>query len=110
MIYMGKTPRIKSTILGISIAIILALFIGYGISTFYKEPKYDDFCDDKLSFVQVDNEVDCLSIGGQWTATPIPQSIEKDGIVKKGYCDAQYTCREEYGVEREIYNRNVFIF
>jgi len=37
--------KLKQVILGIAIIIILTFFIHVGIRTFYKEPKYEDFCD-----------------------------------------------------------------
>ena len=36
--------QLKEKILAISIAIVFAFFVGYGINTFYKEPKYEDYC------------------------------------------------------------------
>ena len=36
--------KIKGIALSAAIAIILALFVNVGVATFYKEPKYEDFC------------------------------------------------------------------
>ena len=109
-VVMEKTPRIKNTILGIAIALVLVLFIGYGINTFYEEPEYDDYCDESLYKVRIDNEEECIKIGGQWTLTPIrPVLEEKNETIIEGYCEQDYTCRKEYESVREIYNRNVFV-
>ena len=107
---MEKIPRIKSTILGISIAIVLVLFIFYGINTFYERPQYEDYCEENLNRIQIDNEGECIQIGGQWTITPLRVIESEENETKiKGYCDSTYTCRSEFEDVREIYNRNVFI-
>jgi len=105
---MKQTPKSKNAILGISIAIVLALFIGYGIDTFYDEPDFEDYCDEKRETIDISNEDDCLALGGQWTSIPTEKKLESN-LTKEGYCDAAYTCRKEYDSAREIYNRNVFI-
>jgi len=111
--------KIKKNILSISIAIILVLFIAYGISTFYKSPKRDDFCEEDISKKQAYSEEECLELGGRWdqsTTRPMPASvktndeseIETEDVTVEGQCDKDYTCRKEYDDEREIYNRDVF--
>ena len=99
---------LKRTILGISIAIILALFVGYGINTFYKPPKYEDFCEEELLRKIISTEEECLEVGGQWNVAP-ERIIEEDKTVIKGFCNPNYTCEKEFRDVMEIYNRNVFI-
>jgi len=83
--------KIKQTILAISIAIIFAFFVFYGIWAFYKGPKYENFCTDvynsagaesglsqealiaqpipSKTFPQTfENESACTAVGGKWTA------------------------------------------
>ena len=38
--------NLRKWVLAFAIAIVLNLFINYGISVFYKAPQYDDFCKD----------------------------------------------------------------
>ena len=35
---------LKQRILTVAIAVMLVLFIGFGIDTFYNSPKYEDYC------------------------------------------------------------------
>jgi hypothetical protein len=104
-----KVSKTKLVLLAVGIAIILALFIGYGISTFYKQPKYDMYCT-KL-YVQYLSRETCEANGGRWYepgeegARPIPV---KEGE-SEGWCDPNYTCSEQYQTYRENYNRNVFV-
>ncbi|MBI3036962.1 hypothetical protein HYY73_04415 [Candidatus Woesearchaeota archaeon] len=40
--------NLKKWVLAVAIAIVLNLFVNYGISVFYKAPQYDDFCKDSM--------------------------------------------------------------
>lgn len=103
--------KIKKNLLSVAIAIILVLFIAYGINTFYKSPKYDDFCSEDLYKQQAYSEEECLALGGKWdqrTTRPIKVEADSDATTTEGWCDVQYTCREEYDDAREVYNRDVF--
>jgi uncharacterized membrane protein YkgB len=103
-----EISKLKRTILGISIAIILVLFIGYGINTFYKPPKYEDFCEEGITRKIISTEEECLAVGGQWNVQPETPVGENEPIIK-GFCNPDYTCNKEFRSENEIYNRNVFI-
>ena len=103
-----EISKLKRTILGISIAIILALFVGYGINTFYKPPKYEDFCNESIRVKIISTEEECLSVGGQWNVHP-ETPIGEDKPIIKGFCNPNFTCEKEYRDVSEIYNRNVFI-
>ncbi|MBD3354500.1 hypothetical protein GF361_00785 [Candidatus Woesearchaeota archaeon] len=83
----GFTSRLKHNILMIGIAIIFALFVGYGIDTFYEAPEYEDFC----------NESERLR------PVKLNQSDMEEFNAK------QNQCWEQYDAAREPYNRNVFI-
>jgi len=100
---MAKQSTLKKYILILSIAIVLALFIGFGISSVYDEPKYQDFCEEK--FIEIETQEECEDIGGQWNAQG-PRPVAEP--VRKGFCDTHFTCRQEYDDNRNIYNRNVF--
>lgn len=113
-----QISKLKRTILGISIAIILVLFIGYGINTFYKSPEYEDFCEEKFpepvriekediskcDAVQTANEAfedSCYRQGGI-----VRYETDEDGCQVANECDM---CNKEYREVMGIYNRNVFI-
>lgn len=98
--------NIKEKLLSIAIAIVLVFFIIYGINTFYKNPRYEDFCQE-IPLKQNITEDECLGIGGKWTSERIPVI---EGQPKQiGYCDPTYTCRQEYDTSREKYDKIVFI-
>ena len=126
---------VKNIILGISIAIIFAFFVGFGISAFYESPERSDFCDEEKSFRAYQTEEECQTQGGKWQAygekprAAIPEnqllctrtytSDEDEYILNcrsqespdslTGYCDIDFYCHQEYEDVNEKYNRNVFI-
>jgi hypothetical protein len=125
--------KTKQVLLSIGIAIIFAFFIGFGINTFYKSPKYDDYCI-RENFREIKNETNCIQANGKWTSydyyeKPMPvnkqltcSKIEENNtniilncnffeekFINEGYCDLYFTCNEEFQKKREEYNRNVFI-
>lgn len=123
--------RIKVVILGIGIAIVLAFFFGYGIDTFYKSQKYEDFCGEIGELKTYSSEEACKDNGGKWIEheklLPIEKGQylctkgpEKDGAFTfncevnelerdSGHCESDYYCREEFDDSRQVYNRNVFV-
>jgi len=99
--------KVKQNILSISIAIILALFIGYGIQTFYPTPKYEDFCNETfMPKAPIATENECLTVGGKWSTYPI---MVGDKTQLSGSCDSEFTCRQNFNDTLTPYNRNVFI-
>ena len=113
-----KTSRLKKTILGIAIALVLVFFLGYSVNTFYEEPKHDDFCKDIDYRIPVDSCEDYDHVSGEFERPiPVPEGkgcycyeIDKEGNKK---CDAdnpEYTkCSEEYRDVREKHGRTSFI-
>ncbi|MAE43229.1 hypothetical protein CMO93_05635 [Candidatus Woesearchaeota archaeon] len=114
--------KIKIVILGISIAIILAFFFGYGINTFYKPPEHKDYCkegefypraefyqkpivdeSEKCEYIEPDESLrlECTEKEGQ-----ITPKRDENGCIESYYCEM---CYKEFDNIREIYNRNVFI-
>lgn len=116
-----KNINYKKLILVLGIIIVLNLFFNYGINTFYKEPKYEDFCKPELSSKVYNLEDECKNAGGMWSANPsfytedasksvpVPQPVVKDIKEPRGWCDVQYSCRKDFEGARDFYNRNVFI-
>ncbi|MBN2458556.1 hypothetical protein JXB31_05490 [Candidatus Woesearchaeota archaeon] len=98
--------RIKQVILSVSIAVVFALFIGYGISAFYKSPEYQDFCGG-IEVAKQFREEDCDAVGGKWT--PRTYDCPEGTECVSGFCDATYECSRDYDSKREVYDRNVFV-
>lgn len=99
-----------SIILGIMI--VLNLFFNYALSLVYKSPEYIDFCPNEQVVNVPDNQNKCVAKGGQWTdnayyGKPVPAG--EIVPAPRGYCDLQYTCRQNFEAAHKSYNRNVFI-
>lgn len=114
--------KIKETILGISIAIVLMLFIIFGISAFYKEKKYDDFCQgvmfDKPYPFGIPREYNaslCKTIEDKNSAIELNCTKSKGAMIYETDLNGCRTakecsyCTRDYNDFRNIYNRNVFI-
>lgn len=110
----------KKIILVLAIVIVLNLFINYGIDTFYKQPKWDDFCLAGRSDRSLDAKDKCEAAGGKWTGQegvdwsktmkPIPVPAEQRDIsVPAGWCDPDFNCRAGFEKVDNLYKRNVFI-
>lgn len=119
--------KVKQTLLAISIALILAFFIGYAINAFYPEPKYEDYCKDMMRPKMIqETEAGCTAEGGTW----INQEKVSPGMtlncneepsvdgeyscmvtsVSGGYCNyKQDTCYDDYQKAMDPHNKVVFI-
>ena len=119
--------NLKKFGLGIAIIIVFSLFINYGIGTFYKAPKYDDFCKPELMRKAVNTKGGCEEIGGIWTENmnyrsalpPAPTIVEgikgvrtpSEAMIGEpvGWCDAYFSCQKSFQEANDIYKRNVFV-
>tara|TARA_Y100000310_G_scaffold243128_1_gene247551 strand:+ start:120 stop:638 length:519 start_codon:yes stop_codon:yes gene_type:complete len=100
------SSKIKETILGISIALVFVFFIVFGMRAVFGEPEYEDFCGERPAQI-IETEQECVSQGGMWNPTsPRPVKLEENIT---GYCEADYTCRNEFEEIRETHNKKVFI-
>lgn len=97
--------NIKNFVLGVAIMVVTISVMVYGINTFYEEPQYNDFCEEYKTPQISETQFQCESAGGKWNSYDAP--VKPEGIT--GYCEADYTCRQEYEKSSEIYRRNVFI-
>jgi hypothetical protein len=95
-----KLPSIKKIGLSLAIIITLNVFFNVGLETFYPEPQYDDFCENRQDRkgLSLEDELTCETNGGDWVAT----------TESEAYCDNQ-SCFDTYDDEREYYARNAFI-
>ncbi|MBD3164390.1 hypothetical protein GF323_04265 [Candidatus Woesearchaeota archaeon] len=129
---MVKSSRLRKVILGIAIALVLVFFLGYGVNTFYEEPKYEDFCGDRTEMRLINTQAECEEKGGRWTENEPVKAIQPNQYIctrlsedaegnirldcresgneaAKGYCDIDYYCRQEYDAAREPHARVSFI-
>jgi small-conductance mechanosensitive channel len=95
---------IKNFLLGIAIIIVTISVVIYGINTFYSKPVYEDFCGEYKTQEIIETQEQCEAIGGQWNSY---QSVKPEEI--SGYCDRDYSCREEYDKGYENFRRNIFL-
>ena len=110
--------KVKQVILSIAIALVLTVFVAYGISVFYESPKYENYCGNQPKPFY-SNQTSCEAENGTWnpsgadpkaaqpcydysTATP---TLTK---CAEGYCDLFLKCGKEFNEVNNVYNRNVF--
>ena len=94
----------------IGIVIVLNLFFNYALSLAYKNPEYETFCPNTSQVVEnVNTQKQCIAIGGQWNPNYYNQPVPAEKTAPQGYCDQQFTCRNNYDAAQKIYDRNVFI-
>jgi len=89
--------KIKFFLIAAGIAVLLPMFIGYAVDTFYPEPDYNDFCEGMPRPVKIGEnmtEESCVSAGGEWS---------------QNYCDFYSRCSKEYEGAMEKYGDKAFI-
>jgi len=98
--------KIKNLILGIVIAILLVLTVGYGINTFYERPDYEDFCP---RVYDIYNQSSCEVAGGTWIdeVDNVKAPVEERMLINR--CQEPTGCYDEYDVASEKYSRNLFL-
>lgn len=99
--------NMKNIVIGIAIVILTFLVIFQGIQTFYPSPKYSDFCEERIAKPIATDQQTCLDFGGQWNDYEGARPIAEGELT--GYCNRDFTCRQEYEDTREIYSKNLFI-
>ncbi len=107
---MKTQPKVLKWSVIIGIIIVVNLFVNYSISLVYKSPKYEAYCPMEQVIEPVNTEAQCVDQGGQWNGNAYQNKPTLAGeIVPAGYCDLQFTCRQNFDAANDIYNRNVFI-
>jgi hypothetical protein len=96
----------KQKLLAVAIGIIFTAFIFYGVSTFYPQPQYDDFCKPMEYPQYINNSEECVDQGGKWNPNFGPREVPK---VSDGYCDIQYECRQSYELGNTKHKKVVFV-
>lgn len=107
---MNTSNRIGRWSIIFGIMIVLNLFFNYTLSLAYKSPEYNAFCPVEQVNVSPDNQKECVDEGGQWNQNnyygqPVPAGVKEP----TGYCDVQFTCRQDYEAANKTYQRNVFV-
>jgi hypothetical protein len=106
---MNTQSKVLKWSLIFGIVIVLNLFFNYTLSLVYKHPNFENFCPNTAQVVEpIETKDACIAVGGQWNgAYPTPDVKNKNAPA--GYCDAQFTCRNNYESAQKVYDRNVFI-
>lgn len=91
----------------IGIIIVLNLFFTYAFALMYEAPEWDDFCAVETRG-QFNSQAECEAVGGLWQdyTTPVREGERE----LTGFCDATYTCQQEFQSAHEEYNKYAFIF
>jgi hypothetical protein len=116
---------VKIWLLAFAIAIVLNLFVNYGISVFYESPQYDDFCQDvgKYRPYETGFPIPAQEIASKDSCAPIDvsQELRDDCNEQKAYISYHYnstgcpteayceTCGVMFDDVNQKHNSNVFI-
>ncbi len=106
---MNNQSKILKWALIIGIVIVVNLFFNYTLSLVYKQPNFEAFCPSTQVIEPVDTKEQCISVGGQWNGNVYNEISPLEKTTPKGYCDQQFTCRNNYDSAQKVYDRNVFI-
>ena len=91
------------------IVIVLNLFFNYALSLAYKAPEFNNFCKMEQVVTVPDTQKVCTDKGGQWTDNAYYSKPVQIGVNEpRGYCDLQFTCRQDYETATKTYDRNIF--
>lgn len=94
--------KIKSAILALVIAIVLASLVGYAVEVFDPSPEWQDYCGDKginrlspLENPKMETQESCeANEGAKW---------------ENNYCNFHYQCQMDYDDAREKHSKTVFL-
>jgi hypothetical protein len=95
----------KRVLISIAIAVIFALFVGYGIEVFHDAPDRNDYCPDDI--YEVEDEEACLEADGKWQ-TYENEVLEPRPVVK-GNCQNPQSCYNNYELITAQHDKIVFI-
>ena len=98
--------KIKEIVLGIAIIVLTIFVTFYGINTLFPKPEYNTYCPEVRTQEFIDTQARCLEVGGKWTEDGYPRPADGKNIT--GYCDVDYTCRQEFDAAMKLRSRNVF--
>ncbi len=95
----------------IGIVIVMNLFFNYALSLAYKAPDYNEYFPQSQVVPNIDNEQECVEMGGQWNANaPAPQAANLNAPkTPDGYCNPDFTKQKQFEVAQKQYDRTVFV-
>jgi len=91
-----ETMNAKQIILAIGIAIVFAMFISYGVETFYPSPDYDDTCGKYYDYSQEQ----CVVENGKW---------DQFSTDSTGFCNPPRSCENKFDEEMEKFSGVFFL-
>jgi hypothetical protein len=107
---MNTQSRIGKWSIIFGIVIVLNLFFNYALSLVYKSPDYLAYCPQTQVVTQPTDQKSCTDKGGQWNAnTYYGKPLVPGETVPPGYCDLEFTCRQDFQKANDTYSRNVFV-
>ncbi len=92
---------------GIALAIMLFGMFNFGTYVFYENPDYQTYCGDYNSRPVYNDKITCEANDGKWTDNNYgvaPKPVD----APIGYCDQDFTCRQEYEEAQKAHNDTVF--
>ena len=92
----------KRVLISIAIAVIFALFVGYGIEVFHDAPNGNDHCPSDI--YEMDNEEECLAAGGLWE-----ENEENPPKPVYGRCMVAPDCYDNFSLLMAKHDKIVFI-
>ena len=95
---------VKNIILGIAIMILTIFVTVNGIGIFYPKAEYNDFCGEFKTAEVIQTQERCEEIGGKWEVYDGVRLVEGE----EGFCDRDFTCRQDYEDAREERAKKVF--
>ncbi len=93
----------------IGIVIVLNLFFNYTLSLVYKQPDFNTFCPITQVVEEVKTQNECVAKGGQWNGNTYGAPVDVTNPKVTGYCDLQFTCRQNYDAANKVFDRNLFV-
>jgi hypothetical protein len=98
----------------VGIIVLLVTFVNYGMSFLYPAPEYGDFCNEDRYAVEAPSHITtleaCLEAGGQWQADKGLRPVADESVsTTSGFCDQDFSCRNEYEATRDLHDRNGLI-
>lgn len=95
--------NVKHKLVILAIALIFALFIGYGVEVFDPSPQRNDYCPERA--YQAITEESCIEVGGEWQKYANAPKLE--GV--EGVCQESKECYDNYNAAQEVQGKTVFI-
>jgi len=103
---MAKQNFIITALVTLILTVVIVSIVNVGMSLFYERPEYSDFCGEIKFLDIIEDREQCESIGGKWDPESVrPVGIRDGETMTLGYCDRDFTCRQEYEEEEKAYNQ-----